>query len=274
FFYDVIETPGGERIPIRARTLVGLIPICAVAVLRETDLVKLPGLQKRLRFFLENRPDLASLVSRWQEPGEGGTALLSLLRGHRLKALLRRMLDEGEFLSPHGIRGVSKVYERTPFHFAWDGADLTLPYEPAESRTRLFGGNSNWRGPIWLPINYLLIDGLRRFHRYYGPDFRVEAPTGSGTFLSLQEIADELANRMIALSTRGPDGTRPFQATSRLEQEDPHFRDHVLCYEYYHGDTGRGLGASHQTGWSGLVALLIQQCALGPIHALSPSGAS
>ncbi|TXN39136.1 glucosidase [Methylobacterium sp. WL30] len=273
FFYDVIETPGGERIPIRARTLVGLIPICAVAVLRETDLVKLPGLQKRLRFFLENRPDLASLVSRWQEPGEGGTALLSLLRGHRLKALLRRMLDEGEFLSPHGIRGVSKVYERTPFHFAWDGADLTLPYEPAESRTRLFGGNSNWRGPIWLPINYLLIDSLRRFHRYYGPDFRVEAPTGSGTFLSLQEIADELANRMIALSTRGPDGTRPFQATSRLEQEDPHFRDHVLCYEYYHGDTGRGLGASHQTGWSGLVALLIQQCALGPIHALSPSGA-
>ena len=269
FYYDVIETPHGARVPIRARTLVGLIPICAVAVLREVDTARLPGFQARLRFFLESRPDLAALVSRWSEPGKEGTSLLSLLRGHRLKALLRRMLDEGEFLSPHGIRGVSKVYEAEPFRFRWDGAELTLPYEPAESRTRLFGGNSNWRGPIWMPINYLLIDGLRRFHRYYGPDFRVEAPTGSGNLLSLQEIADELAARLISLSTRGADGRRPVNGEGRLEQWDPHFRDHVLCYEYYHGDTGRGLGASHQTGWSGLVALLIQQCALGPIQELS-----
>lgn len=272
FFYDVIETEAG-RIPIRARTLVGLIPICAVAILGEADTRCLPGFQARLRFFLESRPDLAALVSRWQEPGQGGTLLLSLLRGHRLKALLRRMLDEAEFLSPHGIRGVSKVYADTPFRFLWNGEALTLPYEPAESRTRLFGGNSNWRGPVWLPINYLLIAGLRRFHRYYGPDFRVEAPTGSGQLLSLDAIADLLARRLIALSTRGPDGRRPVYGDSRLEQEDPHFRDHVLSYEYYHGETGRGLGASHQTGWSALVALLIQQVALGPIEDPPPSGA-
>ena len=264
FFYDVIETESGERRPIRVRTLVGLIPIYAVAVLSEAETARLPGFTARLRFFLQNRPDLASLVSRWNEPGQGRTGLLSLLRGHRLKALLRRMLDPAEFLSDHGVRGVSRVYADNPFCFPWNGHDLGLAYEPAESRSRLFGGNSNWRGPVWLPVNYLLIESLHRFHAYYGPDFRVEAPTGSGTLHSLQEIADDLSRRLVALSTRGPDGRRPVYGTSRLEQEDPHFRDHVLFYEYYDGDTGRGVGASHQTGWSGLVALLIQQCATGP----------
>lgn len=263
FFYDVIETAEGERRPIRARTMVGLIPIFAVAVLSEADLERLPGLLERLRFFLVNRPDLARLVSRWNEPGQGRTALLSLLRGHRLKALLRRMLDPDEFLSDHGVRAVSRVYAAAPFCFPYEGRDLGLAYEPAESRSRLFGGNSNWRGPVWMPVNYLLIESLHRFHRYYGPDFRVEAPTGSGRPLSLQEIADDLSRRLVGLSARGPAG-RPVYGDSRIEQDDPHFRDHVLFYEYYHGDTGRGLGASHQTGWSGLVALLIQQCAIGP----------
>ncbi|HEV7438300.1 MAG TPA: glucosidase, partial [Methylobacterium sp.] len=171
---------------------------------------------------------------------------------------------ESEFLSPYGVRSVSKVHEHDPYVFHFGGESFSVAYDPAEGTTGLFGGNSNWRGPVWLPVNYLLIESLHRFHAYYGPDFRVEAPTGSGTLHSLQEIADDLSRRLVALSTRGPDGRRPVYGTSRLEQEDPHFRDHVLFYEYYDGDTGRGVGASHQTGWSGLVALLIQQCATGP----------
>lgn len=258
FFYDVIETPGA-RLPIRVRTMVGLIPILAVAVLREADIDRLPRLKERLTFFVQNRPDLWRLVSRWNEPGIGRSALLSLLRGHRLKALLRRMLDPAEFLSDHGVRAVSRAYAQAPFCFPWDGRDLGLAYEPAESRSRLFGGNSNWRGPIWMPVNYLLIESLHRFHDYFGPDFVVEAPTGSGRLQTLRAIAQELSRRLIALSARGTSGRRAVYGDSRIEQEDPHFRDHILFYEYYHGDTGRGVGASHQTGWSGLVALLIQQ---------------
>lgn len=238
--------------------MVGLVPIFAVATINECDLERLPSLRDRMVFFLRNRPDLATLVSRWNEPGQARSALLSLLRGHRLKALLHRALDPAEFLSDHGLRAVSRAYADQPFCFAWDGRDLGLAYEPAESRSRLFGGNSNWRGPVWMPVNYLLIAGLNRFHDYYGPDFRVEAPTGSGQTSSLREIAQALARRLIGLSVRGADGRRPVYGHSRIEQEDPHFRDLVLFYEYYDGDTGRGVGASHQTGWSGLVALLIQ----------------
>ena len=270
FFYDVIETRDGQRLPIRARTMVGLIPIFAVAVINECDLARLPSLRSRMVFFLKNRPDLATLVSRWNEPGEGQTALLSLLRGHRLKALLHRALDPNEFLSDYGLRAVSRVYADEPFCFAWNGRDLGLAYEPAESRSRLFGGNSNWRGPVWMPVNYLLIAGLNRFHDYYGPDFRVEAPTGSGRTYALREIAAHLSRRLISLSTRRPDGRRPVYGDSRIEQEDPHFRDLVLFYEYYHGDSGRGVGASHQTGWSGLVALLIQEVATAAAEAQTP----
>jgi hypothetical protein len=259
FFYDVIEARDGERLPIRVRTLVGLIPIFAVATMCGRDLEKLPSLQRRMQFFLQNRPDLSALVSRWNEPGQEQTALLSLLRGHRLKALLHRALDPAEFLSDHGLRAVSRTYADKPFCLEWNGHDLGLAYEPAESRSRLFGGNSNWRGPVWMPVNYLLIASLNRFHDYYGADFRVEAPTGSGRTYSLREIARELSLRLIGLSARNADGDRPVYGTSRIEQEDPHFRDHVLFYEYYDGDTGRGVGASHQTGWSGLVALLIQE---------------
>ena len=272
FFYDVIETRDGRRLPIRVRTMVGLIPIFAVTTVSELDIEKLPGLKDRLFFFLKNRPDLAALVSNWDEPGHGRSALLSLLRGHRLKALLRRALDPDEFLSDNGIRAVSRVYADAPFRFPWNGSDLGLAYEPAESRSRLFGGNSNWRGPVWLPVNYLLIASLNRFYDYYGPDFRVEAPTGSGQMHSLREIAELLSRRLIGLSTRGPDGRRPVYGDSRIEQEDPHFREHVLFYEYYHGDTGRGVGASHQTGWSGLVALLIQQVSMGGANMLATSG--
>lgn len=257
FFYDVLETPDGGRIPLRARSLVGLIPLCAVEVISSAGGKKLAGFEKRLRWLGKHRPDLANLVSRWKEDDGDEILLLSLARGSRLKKLLRRMLDETEFLSDHGIRSVSKVHEAHPFMLEWNGNKAELPYWPAEARSKLFGGNSNWRGPIWLPINYLLIEALREFHGYYTAEFKVECPTGSGILMSLDEVADELSRRLVRLFLKGADGRRPVYGASTMEQEDPAFRDHVLFYEHFHGDTGRGLGASHQTGWSALVALLM-----------------
>jgi hypothetical protein len=182
---------------------------------------------------------------------------MSMLRGHRMKCLLKRMLDETEFLSPHGVRAVSKAHQAQPFVFELAGQQFTLPYWPAESHSGLFGGNSNWRGPVWMPVNYLIIDSLRQFHSYYGDDFRVECPTGSGIMLTLEEIADELSRRLTRLFLADETGRRPVHGDHPLLQTDPHFRDLPLFYEYFHGDNGRGVGASHQTGWTGLVALLI-----------------
>jgi hypothetical protein len=257
FFYDRLEMPDGEQIPIRTRTMVGLIPLFAVEITRTSDEPRLPELIERLRWFLDHRPDLGALVSHWDEPGQQHLSLLSMLRGHRMKCLLRRMLDETEFLSPHGIRAVSKAHEAHPYVFALAGQQFTLPYWPAESHSGLFGGNSNWRGPVWMPVNYLIIDSLRQFHSYYGDDFRVECPTGSGKMLSLSEIADELSRRLMRLFLAEETGRRPVHGDHPLLQTDPHFRDLPLFYEYFHGDNGRGVGASHQTGWTGLVALLI-----------------
>ena len=257
FFYDRLEMPDGEQIPIRTRTMVGLIPLFAVEITRTSDEPRLPELIERLRWFLDHRPDLGDLVSHWDEPGQQHLSLLSMLRGHRMKCLLRRMLDETEFLSPHGIRAVSKAHEAHPYVFALAGQQFTLPYWPAESHSGLFGGNSNWRGPVWMPVNYLIIDSLRQFHSYYGDDFRVECPTGSGKMLSLSEIADELSRRLMRLFLADETGRRPVHGDHPLLQTDPHFRDLPLFYEYFHGDNGRGVGASHQTGWTGLVALLI-----------------
>ncbi|CAA9268165.1 MAG: GH63 [uncultured Acetobacteraceae bacterium] len=258
FFYDVLRWPDMETTPLRIRSLVGLLPLCAVEVLDDCTFSQAPEFTRRLRWFLNYRPDLARLVSRWQEPGSGETHLLSLLRGSRMKRLLRRMLDPAEFLSDHGVRALSKAHEREPFVLEHGGDRFTVRYTPGESDSALFGGNSNWRGPVWLPVNYLLIDSLYEFHRYYGDEFVVECPTGSGKMVSLREVADELGRRLCGLFLRGPDGRRPALGGSPLQQEDPAFRDHVLFYEYFHGDTGRGVGASHQTGWSGLVALLLQ----------------
>ena len=201
--------------------------------------------------------NLARLVSRWNEPGRGDRRLLALLRGHRMKRVLRRMLDESEFLSPFGIRAMSRHHDGAPYRFRHGGLDLTVDYQPAESSNRLFGGNSNWRGPIWFPPNYLIIESLRRFHRYYGPEFKVECPTGSGNYSSLDEIADELALRLTRIFLPDASGKRPVYGHSPRMQDDPHFRDHLQFYEYFHGDTGRGVGASHQTGWTGLVADLL-----------------
>ncbi|HEX3983287.1 MAG TPA: glucosidase, partial [Acidisoma sp.] len=213
------------------------------------------------KWFLRHRPDLGALVSNWEVPGQKKLSLMSMLRGHRMKCLLNRMLAEDEFLSPYGVRSVSKVHEAHPYVFAWGGQEFSLPYWPAESRSGVFGGNSNWRGPLWAQMNYVIIDSLRQFHSYYGDEFKVECPTGSGTMLTLHEVADELGKRLSGLFLRDGNGRRPALGDSKLEQTDPYFRDMPLFYEYFHGDTGRGAGASHQTGWTGLVALLIGDAA-------------
>jgi hypothetical protein len=258
FYYDVLNTPDNQLIPLRVRSMVGLIPLFAVETIDQALLDELPGFAGRLRWFLDYRPDLAQLVSRWQEPGMGDRRLLSLLRGHRMKRLLTRMLDETEFLSDYGIRALSKRHEAEPYVFEVMGMPLSVKYQPAESDSGLFGGNSNWRGPIWFPVNYLLIESLQKFHHYYSDDFKVECPTGSGRFLSLAEVAEELSRRMSRIFLRDESGRRPVFGDYQKVQSDPHFRDLVLFHEYFHGDTGRGVGASHQTGWTGLIAKLLQ----------------
>ena len=258
FYYDVLNLPNGQSTPLKIRSMVGLIPLYAVETLEPELLEQLPGFAGRLEWMLTNRPDLAKLVSRWKDRGMGERHLLSLLRGHRMKCLLRRMLDETEFLSDYGVRALSKVHEREPYRFNTNGNTMEVGYWPAESKSGLFGGNSNWRGPIWMPVNYLLIESLQKFHHYYGDDFEVECPTGSGQFKTINEIADELSRRLAKLFLKGEDGQRPVLKYHPKLATDPHFKDYVLFHEYFHGDNGRGVGASHQTGWTGLVAKLLQ----------------
>jgi hypothetical protein len=259
FYYDALHLPHDHHMKLKIRSMVGLIPLFAVETLEPALLDELPGFKARLEWFLNYRPDLASLVSRWVDPGYGKRRLLSLLRGSRMKALLRRLLDETEFLSDYGVRALSKVYEENPYELHMDGQTHTVAYQPAESDTTLFGGNSNWRGPIWFPVNYLIIESLQRFHHYYGDDFKVECPTGSGKYLTINEVADELAHRLIRIFQRDESGKRPVFGDNDLLQTNPHFRDYVLFHEYFHGDNGSGVGASHQTGWTGLIAKLIQR---------------
>ena len=259
FFYDVLQTRDNQRMKIKLRSMVGLIPLFAVEVLEEEIFVQNPEFSRRLLWFLKNRPDLANLISRWQEKGRGERHLLSLLRGHRMKALLKRMLDPDEFLSDYGIRAMSKAYEKNPFTFHADGIDFSVTYTPGEAVTSVFGGNSNWRGPIWFPVNYLIIESLQRFHHYYGNDFKVEHPTGSGNLMTLKEIAADLSDRLISIFRKDPSGRRAVFGDYTALQNDKHFNDYLWFFEYFHGDNGRGAGATHQTGWTGLVAKLIQQ---------------
>ncbi|MBO3270401.1 MGH1-like glycoside hydrolase domain-containing protein [Hymenobacter defluvii] len=267
FYYDVLHTPDGVRTKLKVRSIVGLIPLFAVEVLDDTLLSALPEFAQRLRWLLHNRPHLAELVSHWQVPGQGARHRLSLLRSHRLRCLLTRMLDEQEFLSEFGIRALSRYHQEQPYYFPTAEANFTVAYLPGESDSDMFGGNSNWRGPIWFPINYLLIESLQRFYAYYGDAFQVEYPTGSGHHCTLQEIANALTERLNKLFLQDATGRRPsFGANERL-QYDPHFRDYPLFYEYFHGDDGRGLGASHQTGWTGLLACLLTSQSLTRISA-------
>jgi hypothetical protein len=257
FFYDVLHTPDGKSTPLKVRSMVGLIPLYAVEVLEPHYLERLPLFKRRVEWVLANRPDLAALISRWNDHGKGETRLLSLLRGHRMKKLFNRMLDETEFLSDYGIRALSKFHQNHPYEF-WVGSEcFRVNYNPGESDSGLFGGNSNWRGPIWFPVNFLIIDSMLKFHDYYGDDFKIDYPSGSGNKISIKEAAREIAKRMMRIFTRNEKGERPVHGKYDKLQKDEHFKDLVLFYEYFHGDTGSGIGATHQTGWTGLIAELI-----------------
>lgn len=257
FFYDVLHTHDNHRIRMKVRSMVGLIPLFAVEVLDQELFDSMPEFTARLQWFLQYRPDLANLISRWNEKGKGERHLLSLLRGHRMKRLLKRMLDENEFLSTYGVRALSKYHELHPYTLNMNGGSSSIRYTAGESNSNIFGGNSNWRGPIWFPVNFLIIESLHRFYHYYGDDFLVEHPTGSGQKKTLRQIADDLSQRLTHIFTRRKDGRRAVYGQD-IFQTDPLFNNYLLFYEYFNGDTGEGLGASHQTGWTGLVAKLIQ----------------
>ncbi|MCP9447940.1 MAG: glucosidase [Nitrospira sp.] len=258
FFYDVLHLPDGRTLPLKIRSLVGLIPLCAVETLDSELVDRLPRFKHRMQWFIENRPDFSSHVETQSQTGEV-RRFLSLVNRTRLKSVLRYMLDEKEFLSPYGIRALSRYHLDHPYTFSLMGTEYRVAYEPAESTTVLFGGNSNWRGPIWFPVNFLLIESLQKFHYFLGDEYKVEYPTGSGQMASLDHVAAELSRRLIHIFLRGPDGRRPVFGGAKKFQEDPLWRDTILFYEYFHGENGAGIGASHQTGWTSLVAKLIQQ---------------
>ncbi len=258
FFYDVLHLPNNGSVRLKVRSLVGLTPLFAVEIIDDQTLQEVPNFAARLEWFLQYRPDLARLVSYWHTPGIGSKRLLSLLRGHRMKRLLKRMLDESEFLSDYGVRALSRFHEKHPYVLHANGHSFSVAYQAGESESGLFGGNSNWRGPVWFPMNYMLIASLYKFHAYYGDDFKIEHPTGSGRLMTIKDVADDLSVRMVRLFMRQPDGRRPVFGSNEKYQRDPHFQDYLLFYEYFHGDSGRGVGASHQTGWTGLVAKLAE----------------
>ena len=259
FFYDVLKLPDESKFPLKIRSMVGLIPLFAVETLEPEVLHKLPGFKRRLEWFIDNRPDLTSHLACMRKAGRGERRLLSITNQDQLRRLLKYMLDEHEFLSPYGVRALSRFHRENPYTLYINGVEQRVEYEPAEASTGLFGGNSNWRGPVWFPLNFLLIESLQKFHHYLGDDFKVEFPTGSGTATTLWEVAAELSRRMTGIFLRAADGRRPVFGSLQEFQKDPHWRDLILFYEYFHGESGTGLGASHQTGWTGLVTKLIQQ---------------
>ena len=258
FFYDVLHLPDGHTCPLKVRSLVGLIPLFAVETLDSELIDKLPRFKHRMQWFIENRPDFSAHVETHSKDGEV-RRFLSLVNPARLKSVLRYMLDEEEFLSPYGIRALSRYHKDHPYVLSIMGSDYRVDYEPAESSTGVFGGNSNWRGPIWFPVNYLLIESLQKFHYFLGDEYKVECPVRSGHLVPLNEVAAEISRRLTHIFLRDNTGRRPVYGSTRKFQDDPFWRDAILFYEYFHGDNGAGVGASHQTGWTGLVAKLIQQ---------------
>ena len=260
FYYDRLVTAAGERIPLRVRSLVGLVPLFAVEALPHDVFDALPSFARRVAWFVAHRPELGRNVASMDDGAAGERRLLALLDREKLDRLLRVVLDEAEFLSDHGIRSLSRAHRDRPLALNLDGHDFRVEYEPAESRSGLFGGNSNWRGPVWMPMNFLIVEALRTFASFYGDEVRVAFPTGSQTSLTLAEVAHALSDRLVSLFVADADGRRPALGDGRVAR-DPHFRDLLLFHEYFHGETGEGLGASHQTGWTGLVATLVQQMA-------------
>jgi hypothetical protein len=258
FFYDVLHVDG-ENLQLKVRSMVGLLPLFAVETMEEEWLKDLPGFKTRMDWFLHNRPDLTDKCANMELPGRNDRRLLAIVNRERLVRVLNVMLNEGEFLSGHGIRALSRIHLENPYVFPFDGIDYSVTYEPGESRSGLFGGNSNWRGPVWFPANYLLIEALQKFHYYYGDDLKVEFPSGSGNQLNLWEVSQELSRRLSSIFLQDENGRRAVYGNNERFQMDPNWRDHVLFFEYFNGDDGTGLGASHQTGWTGLVAKLLQQ---------------
>ncbi|MEH2181607.1 MGH1-like glycoside hydrolase domain-containing protein [Nostoc sp.] len=261
FYYDALHSPNGNQFPMKVRSLVGLIPLCAVSILEPETLERLPGFKQRTQWFLKNRPDLTRNIACMQKQGVGERRLLAIVYADKLRRILEKMLDATEFFGAYGIRSVSKVHASAPYVLTVDNQEYRVDYEPAESTTGMFGGNSNWRGPIWFPINYLLLESLQKFYHYFGDDFKVECPTGSGQMMTLEEVSIELAQRLIQIFLADSSGRRPFYGGIEKFQTDPNWHDLILFNEYFHGDNGAGIGASHQTGWTGLIAKLIQQCA-------------
>ena len=260
FYYDVLHMQDlGYSTPIKIRSMVGLIPLFAVATIESDILDALPGFKRRMQWFIDNRPDLTGDINCARKPGMGDRRLLAIAYRDRLERVLKIMLDEEEFLSPYGIRALSKYHKDAPYVLHVDGFDHRVDYEPGESTSGLFGGNSNWRGPVWFPVNYLLIESLQKFHHYYGDDLKVECPTGSGVMMDLWEVSEELSRRLSRIFLKDENGRRACFADSEKLQNDPNFVDHLLFHEFFHGDNGSGIGASHQTGWTGLVAKLLQQ---------------
>jgi len=259
FFYDVLKFPDGGHFPVKIRSMVGLIPLFAVETLEAGLLDRLPGFKRRMEWFIDNRPDLTANVASMRKCGMAERRLLSIVNAEQLRRMLQIMLDEQEFLSPHGIRALSLYHRDYPFVLTFDGKEHRVDYEPGESSTGLFGGNSNWRGPVWFPVNYLLIESLQKFHHYLGDDFKVEFPSRSGKMLTLSEVAAELSRRLTGIFLRDEKGDRPVYHGISKFRTDPNWSDLILFHEYFHGDTGQGLGASHQTGWTALVTKLLQQ---------------
>ena len=273
FYYDHLFVDN-QSTPMRVRSLVGLLPLMTGVILEDEKIDKLPGFKRRMQWFLDNRDDLSQHMTYFERQGEGeskGFRLLAIPSEDRFRRLLTVMLDECEFLSPYGIRSLSKAHQDEPFVFDFGGQLHQVHYVPGESETAMFGGNSNWRGPIWFPTNFLLIQSLKRYHAFYGESFRVEYPTGSGHGMTLMEIARELEQRMIKLFESGDDGHRPAHGREPMYANDPNWNDLVLFYEYFHADTGQGLGASHQTGWTALVASMLRSQANVPKHAPAQS---
>ena len=261
FFYDVLHFDDGRHVPLKIRSMVGIIPLFAVETLEPAIVDKLPGFKRRMEWFIKHRHDLTANVASMSQEGEERRLLLSIVTEPQLRRILRYVLDENEFLSPHGVRALSRIYKDHPYVLPIDGRQDSVRYEPAESTVGLFGGNSNWRGPIWFPVNFLLIEALQKFHHYFGDAFKVECPTGSGQYLTLWEVSLDIERRLEKLFLRDANCNRPVHGNASQYALDPHWRDLVLFYEYFNGDDGAGVGASHQTGWTGLVAKMLQQTA-------------
>jgi hypothetical protein len=257
FYYDAIQFENGTSQRLKIRSLVGIIPILAVEIIHGSAFKNLQQFNTRLEVIRQTRPDLTRIISDIDKKNKDGNYLFAIMIGDRMEHLLKRLLDEAEFLSDYGIRSLSKSHHEKPYSFSYLGSTYSIQYEPGESSSSMFGGNSNWRGPIWMPLNYLIINALRKYYTYYGDTYQYEFPAGSGNKLNLKQIANELSKRLLKIFEKNESGKYQYHSCTQPQWADKNFRDHHLFYEFFHGDTGQGLGASHQTGWTALIANLL-----------------